>query len=87
MIASTRRFILSKSNPLFYEGQVGNGIGSHHTQAQFIWPMSVVMEGLTNDSLNNLDTVWQRLEASHAGTFAMHESFNVNNPKDFTRSW
>ncbi len=49
--------------------------------------MSIIMEGLTNNSEKNLDSVWQRLEASHAGTFAMHESFNVNNPKEYTRNW
>ncbi len=49
--------------------------------------MSIIMEGLTNHSQENLDHVWKRLEISHAGTFAMHESFNVNNPKEFTRTW
>jgi meiotically up-regulated gene 157 (Mug157) protein len=49
--------------------------------------MSIIMEGLTNNSQENLDYVWKRLEISHAGTFAMHESFNVNNPKEFTRTW
>jgi meiotically up-regulated gene 157 (Mug157) protein len=49
--------------------------------------MAIIMEGLTNNSQENLDHVWKRLEASHVGTFAMHESFNVNNPKEFTRTW
>jgi meiotically up-regulated gene 157 (Mug157) protein len=49
--------------------------------------MSIIMEGLTNYSQTNLDQVWKRLEISHAGTFSMHESFNVNDPKQFTRSW
>jgi meiotically up-regulated gene 157 (Mug157) protein len=87
LIASTRNFILSKSNPLFYHGQFANGIGSHHTREQYVWPMSIIMEGLTNNSEYNLDTVWKRLEASHADTFAMHESFNINNPKEYTRKW
>jgi meiotically up-regulated gene 157 (Mug157) protein len=53
--------------------------------------MSIIMEGLTlsaeNSTENNLDSVWKRLEASHADTFSMHESFHVNNPKQFTRQW
>jgi meiotically up-regulated gene 157 (Mug157) protein len=49
--------------------------------------MSIIMEGLTNNTKTVLDSVWQRLETSHAGTFAMHESFDVNNPKQFTRTW
>ncbi|CAF1289345.1 unnamed protein product [Adineta steineri] len=87
LIISTRKFILSKDNPLFYEGQHATGIGSHHTQSHYVWPMSIIMEGLTNHSEKNLDSVWKRLEASHAETFAMHESFNVNNPKEFSRAW
>ncbi|CAF1411524.1 unnamed protein product [Rotaria magnacalcarata] len=87
LIASTRNFILSQANRLFFQGKYAHGIGSHHTSPGFVWPMSIIMEGLTNDSEKNLDSVWQRLEASHADTFAMHESFNSNNPKEFTRPW
>ncbi len=53
--------------------------------------MAIIMEGLTiiidNHTRDDLDYVWKRLELSHANTFSMHESFNVNNPKDFTRKW
>jgi meiotically up-regulated gene 157 (Mug157) protein len=87
LIKSTRQFILSSDNQLFYRGEHAHGIGSHHTPAQSVWPMSIIMEGLTNHSQENLDQVWKRLETSHAGTFAMHESFNVNNPQEFTRKW
>jgi len=91
LIQSTRRFILSKDNPLFYEGKSVSGIGSEHTQKNFVWPMSIIMEGLTlvinNSTKKDLDYVWKRLEISHVDTFAMHESFNVNRPKNFTRKW
>jgi meiotically up-regulated gene 157 (Mug157) protein len=53
--------------------------------------MSIIMEGLTlmidNKIKNDLDYVWKRLELSHVNTFSMHESFNVDNPKEFTRQW
>ncbi|CAF0988228.1 unnamed protein product [Adineta ricciae] len=87
ILASTRKFVLSTDNSLFFQGEYASGIGSHHTQAQYVWPMAIIMEGFTNHSQANLDSVWKRLEASHAGTFAMHESFDVNNPKQFTRTW
>jgi len=49
------------------------------------------MEGLTliinNNTKKDLDYVWKRLETSHVDTFSMHESFNVNIPKSFTRKW
>lgn len=53
--------------------------------------MAIIMEGLTitvnNSTIKDLDYVWQRLEASHVNTFSMHESFYVDNPSEFTRSW
>ncbi|CAF0847970.1 unnamed protein product [Adineta steineri] len=91
LIQSTRQFVLSKNNTLFFEGKYASGIGSQHTQARYVWPMAIIMEGLTmiidNKTKIDLDYVWERLEVSHADTFAMHESFNVDNPKQFSRPW
>lgn len=87
LLDSTRQFILTKNNPLFYQGVYAHGIGSDHTASSYVWPMSIIIEGLSHRSQANLDSVWKRLETSHAGTFAMHESFNVNEPKQFTRTW
>ncbi|CAF1071119.1 unnamed protein product [Rotaria sp. Silwood1] len=91
LIQSTRQFVLSVDNPFFFQGKFAWGIGSQHTQKNYVWPMAIIMEGLTNNIANNtikdLDSVWQRLEASHADTFAMHESFNVDSPSQFTRKW
>ncbi|CAF0991309.1 unnamed protein product [Rotaria sordida] len=91
LIQSTRQFVLSKYNPLFFQGKYAWGIGSQHTQKNYVWPMAIIMEGLTisidNNTIKDLDSVWQRLEISHANTFSMHESFNIDNPRDFTRRW
>ncbi len=91
LIESTRRFILSKSNTFYFGGKYASGIGSKHTPPNFVWPMSIIMEGLTininNKTKKYLDFVWKRLEISHAKTFSMHESFNVDDPRDFTRPW
>jgi meiotically up-regulated gene 157 (Mug157) protein len=91
LLKSTRQFILSKNNTQFFRGQYASGIGSRHTPTGFVWPMSIIMEGLTmtidNITEKDLDYVWQRLEASHADTFSMHESFDVNDPTQFTRGW
>ncbi|UJR08085.1 hypothetical protein I4U23_012362 [Adineta vaga] len=87
ILAATQSFVLSKENPFFFSGEYASGIGSQHTQSQYVWPMAIIMEGFANQSQVNLDSVWKRLEASHAGTFAMHESFNINNPQQFSRTW
>jgi meiotically up-regulated gene 157 (Mug157) protein len=40
---------------------------------------------IDNRTKNDFDSVWERLELSHVDTFSMHESFHVDNPKQFTR--
>ncbi len=91
LIQSTRRFILSKNNPFFCQGTYASGIGSNHTPEEFVWPMAIIMEGLTltidNNTKHDLDYVWKRLEISHVDTFSMHESFDVDDPRLFTRHW
>ena len=91
LIQSTRQFVLSNNNSLFFQGKYASGIGSEHTALGYIWPMAIIMEGLTTEMNNstetNLDDVWERLETSHVGTFAMHESFDANDPKRFSRDW
>src|SRR5580692_7026995 len=50
---ATRRFILSPSNPYFYEGTFKgeeiSGIGSPHTPAGMIWPLAQEMLGMTTN--------------------------------------
>jgi len=93
--ANTRRFILSKDNPEYSEGtnQLTGpvaGIGSPHMKARIkknVWPMAMAMQALTtNDNAEAHHLVEQLVQAT-AGTGWMHESFDVNNPKTFTRSW
>jgi len=93
--ANTRRFIFSKDNPTYQKGTntlTGEleGYGSPHMQAriqQNIWPMSIAMKGLTEDSAEEKARLVELLVKASAGTHWMHESLNVNNPNDFTRSW
>lgn len=58
IVASTRTFILSNNNPYFFESSKGcesfSGIGSPHTgyfkKGSYIWPMALIMQGMTSDS-------------------------------------
>ena len=43
----TRKTILSPENPYFYSGKEALGIGSPHTPENYIWHISLAMEGLT----------------------------------------
>jgi uncharacterized protein len=84
---NTRRFILSRSNPYYYEGAAARGIGSPHTPPGYIWPMALSMQGLTADTDEEMLEMIRVLEATDADTGYMHEGFHADDPCQFTRSW
>ncbi len=84
---NTRRMILSSSNPYFFKGKAAEGIGGPHVGMDYIWPMSIIIRALTSTSPAEVTTCLKWLKHSHAGTGFMHESFNKDNPADFTRKW
>ncbi len=82
---NTRRFLLSQDNPSFYEGKIARGIGSYHTPDHWIWPLALVMQGLTASNQPEKEDVLAQLLASDPGDHLLHESFDPNDPKRFTR--
>ncbi len=84
---NTRKFVWSLDNPYFYKGTAGEGIGGPHVAEDMIWPMSLIMRALTSDNEQEIASCLRILKHSHAGTGFMHETFNKNNPANFTRSW
>ncbi len=84
---NTRRYVLSEENPFFFKGSAGEGIGGPHVGLDMIWPMSLIMRGLTSTNEKEIKYCLDTLQNTHAGTGFMHESFNKNDPKKFTRKW
>jgi meiotically up-regulated gene 157 (Mug157) protein len=84
---NTRRFILSKSNPYYYEGSYAKGIGSPHTPPQYIWPIALSMQALTSTDPQEIAEIIETLVATDGDTGYMHEGFSVHNPSEFTRPW
>ncbi len=84
---NTRRFILSKENPYYFSGSVSHGVGSPHTGKDKIWHISVIMQILTSSDEAEIADCVNMLATTHAGTNYMHESFNKDDPADYTRSW
>ena len=82
---NTRHFLLSQDNPSFYQGQVARGIGSFHTPDHWIWPLALIMQGLTATTDNEKQDVLTQLLASDPGDHLLHESFDPNDPRRFTR--
>lgn len=85
--ANTRRFVWSHSNPYFFSGPAGEGIGGPHVGYDMAWPMSIMMKAFTATDDDELRHCLKMLMDTDAGTGFMHESFNVNDATDFTREW
>jgi meiotically up-regulated gene 157 (Mug157) protein len=84
---NTRAFVLSLDNPFFYSGSAAQGIGGPHVGADMVWPLGIIMRGMTSTDHSEMVQCIKTLKATHAGTGFMHEAFHKNNPKDYTRSW
>lgn len=81
----TRAFVLSPGNPYYYHGRYAEGVGSPHTPANFVWPMSLVVQYRTASSEPERGKIVRELVDSDAGDGALHESFDVNDPRRYTR--
>ena len=84
---NTRKFSLSTANPWFNEGKFAKGIGGPHVGENKIWPLGLIMQALTTDDDEEIFYCLKTLKNTHSGTGFIHESFDVNNSKDFSRSW
>ena len=84
---NTRRFVWSESNPYFFRGKVAEGIGGPHIGYDMAWPMSIMMKAFTSQNDEELKWCIETLMKTDAGTGFMHESFHVDDPDKFTRSW
>ena len=84
---NTRSFLLSDSNPYFLRGEAAEGQGSPHTGKENIWPMGIILRGLTSEDDDEISKCLQMLKATHADTGFMHESFHKDDAYKFGRSW
>jgi meiotically up-regulated gene 157 (Mug157) protein len=84
---NTRRLVLSADNPFFYKGSAAEGIGGPHVGQDMIWPLSIILRGLTSTDDAEIRTCVQALKTTHAGTGYLHESFHKDDSKKYTRAW
>ncbi len=84
---NTRRFILSSANPFYYEGACAGGIGSPHTPPDYIWHISLAVQGLTSPDREEKLRILRLMRDTDAGKKMMHEGFCVNDPSLYTREW
>lgn len=84
---NTRAMVLSADNPWFFSGKVAEGIGSLHTVAGHIWPLAIIMRGLTSTDPGETEQALRHLVAGDGGTGFMHEAFDKDDPTNFSRPW
>jgi len=84
---NTRKFLLSDNNPYFLKGKYAEGQASPHTGKSKIWPMGIILRAMTSSDEKEIIKCLKMLKATHANTGFMHESFNKDNPQDYSRDW
>jgi hypothetical protein len=84
---NTRAFVLSENNPFFFKGSAGEGIGGPHVGMDMIWPISIIMRGLTSNDDKEIALCLDMLQKSHGGTGFMHESFHKDDATKYSRPW
>jgi len=83
----TRKFLLSDYNPYRFKGNFATGIGGPHVGLNYVWPMSLIVQAMTSTDTTEIVSLLDTLKKTTAGTGFMHESFNVEDPTQFTRPW
>lgn len=84
---NTRKLILSNANPFFFKGKGGEGIGGPHAGVDMIWPLSIIIRGLTSNNDAEIKACLDILQKTHGDTGFMHESFHKDDAKKFSRKW
>jgi meiotically up-regulated gene 157 (Mug157) protein len=84
---NTRRMLWSETNPFFFRGKAGEGIGGPHAGLDMVWPISIIVRGLTSHDSQEVVACLKLLQHSHAGTGFMHESFHKDDASKYTRKW
>lgn len=84
---NTRKLLLSANNPYYCVGKAASGLGGPHVGVDMIWPLGVIMQGLTATTDGEIRGCLDTLRRTHAGTGFIHEAFHKDDPSRFTRSW
>jgi meiotically up-regulated gene 157 (Mug157) protein len=84
---ATRSLLLSPENPYYYSGTAAAGIGSPHTPPRYIWHIALAVQGISSTSAEERQQLLELLRDTTGGTGQMHEGFDVDDPRNFTREW
>ena len=82
---NTRKFILSKENPYYYQGTCASDIGSPHTPNNYIWHIALIMQGLTGDKEEAKRMINLILKTDNEEGFC-YEGFDKDDPSHYMKS-
>jgi uncharacterized protein len=83
---NTRRFALSSGDPYFYRGKYAAGLGSAHSPTGWVWPLGLMGAALTTRDPREVAQTISTIEQTNRENGLIHESFDPNNPDQFTRA-
>lgn len=84
---NTRELILSDTNPYYFKGKCIEGIGSPHTPENYVWHISLAMQGLTTKDREEKRKFIEKLKTTDGNTGLMHEGVYIDDPTKYTREW
>lgn len=84
---NTRKMVLSKANPYYFEGTRLTGIRSPHTKPDHVWSMALITQALTTEDGEETAMLIKMLTDSDAGTGYIHESIHKDDETIYTRPW
>jgi meiotically up-regulated gene 157 (Mug157) protein len=84
---NTRKFILSEDNPYYANGKYPGLTSPHVGMLNQAWPIGMIMRAMTSNDNEEIASCLKILKETHADTYFMHESVDVNDPNKFTRPW
>jgi meiotically up-regulated gene 157 (Mug157) protein len=87
MYQRTRKMLLSDKNPYYCDGKAARGLGGPHVGMDMVWPLGVIIQGLTSTQDKEIKDCLTTLQRTHAGTGFIHEAFHKDDPMKFTRAW
>ena len=82
----TKQWVLSEKNPYFFKGPFASGVGSPHTHHGYVWHLSMIIQAMVEHNGSVVENIIKTSNQKN-NQYNLHESFDPNNPNQFTRSW
>ncbi|KAG8218384.1 Six-hairpin glycosidase-like protein [Butyriboletus roseoflavus] len=84
---TTKKILMSPQNPYYAKGPNFSGIGGPHIAAWNPWPMSQITNIFGSDDDDEILESLYMIVNNTAGLGLIHESINIYNGNEYTRSW